>query len=271
MSEDGLFEDEDSIFHFTGFATGFEDILGTGKLKLGLFKDTNDPLEYKHRFIGYDINGNETEDSENTLLEAKDIVEYKLLNDSCFLSTCKNKISTSKRDFGYSKLRMWSQYGELHDGLCFVLSKSKLKKEIQKRLNSNQYIVYHGNVSYSYKYESVYQNSIFHYTAIGNKRPEDVALEYIVTEHKRLFFKKYVDYRDENEYRFVVINKNCEKSDVTINLASVMKGVIIGEHQNLNYIGAYDHYQRRYDHVVFCKIIWNGGRIYLNRLIPPLK
>ena len=85
------FNNEDFVFHYTKMTLGFEDILSTGLIKFGVFERTNDPLEYNHKFIGYDVDEKETENNKIILNNTKKVVERKLLSESYFLSTCKSK------------------------------------------------------------------------------------------------------------------------------------------------------------------------------------
>ena len=160
---------------------------------------------------------------------------------------------------------MWSQYGENHNGLCFVLSKSEIEKEIKRDFRKESFLTYSGSINYSYKFDEIYQNSMFHYNPINSNDPEEIAFKYIDKEYKRLFFRKYRDYRDENEYRFIIINKDSKLTNISIKLASIIRGIIIGDHQSTNYVRAYDHYKNKYQ-VPFCKAKWWGGRFDLKNI-----
>jgi hypothetical protein len=67
-----------------------------------------------------------------------------------------------------------------------------------------------------------------------NKYPgsQDV-FEYIKKNNKELFFKKDLDYRDEDEYRVVVCksneNKLPELESIGIQTAKIIKGIIVGD------------------------------------------
>ncbi|MFZ0052720.1 MAG: hypothetical protein WAK96_13175, partial [Desulfobaccales bacterium] len=131
---------EDALFHYTKAATVIEHILPTMSLKFSLFKDTNDPREYKERRFGF-IGFNEF--SLPSAAEAEKLskkVDQIIRNKYRVASFCSNYrpilILENGNDLedpyailheGWKKSRMWSQYGDNQAGACVVFSKQNLE------------------------------------------------------------------------------------------------------------------------------------------------
>ena len=109
---------------------------------------------------------------------------------------------------GWSKSRMWSQYGENHKGICLVFSKKAIEDEfisIRERLIAK-------NVRYNAMSEQYIPASA--YTLDKNQLVgqgvEDYSFTHIKNHADTLFFTKNIDYRDEGEYRVVVFDADNE-------------------------------------------------------------
>ena len=128
------------LTNFLDSETAMEYILNNKTLKFGLLKNTNDPYEYKKKsIITCTVESEKEKDFKNNSIE--DIIQNTL-----FLSFSTNLIDDSNLiRKGYEKSRMWSQYGENHEGICLVFSKESLLEIIKKELSEN-YIIYYKNL-----------------------------------------------------------------------------------------------------------------------------
>ena len=204
---------DDAIFHYTKKETAMEYILNDKKLKFGLFHSTNDPHEYKKRLtpaFGWgDIN-------ESLYLESMNLIDNTIQN-TAFLSFC------TKRN-GYKKPRMWSQYGQNHSGICLVFSKESLMKTIKNEL-SQDYLVYHENVNY----KEIDSESLS--IEDNNLTKNEIILNHIKQNYKNIFFQKHLDYKDENEFRIILVqeNENNLYKDILIDISNSLKFIILGD------------------------------------------
>jgi hypothetical protein len=244
-----MLSEKDTVFHYTKMTTGVEKILETSRLELGSFSQTNDPLEYNIRFFGYDKNL----ESDKNLSAKKELLQEKLLYHSFFLSTCINK----KNNLGYTRMRMWSQYGDNNKGICFALSKSNITKELNEKYRTTNFI-FSDIVHYNYSQIDIFNNYFMKDLNIKNDNINDYVLEYIHKESKNLFFKKCKDYRDESEYRFIAVNRNHNDGNVFLDINKIVKAIIIGDGQNRNYFNVYSHFNIP---VIIFK--WDMGNIKL--------
>lgn len=204
----------DAIFHYTKKETAMEYILNNKQLKFGFFHSTNDPYEYKKRLTSAFGWG---EINESLYLESMNLIDNTIQN-TVFLSFCGN--SNNK---GYEKSRMWSQYGQNHSGICLVFSKESLTKTIKNEL-SQDYLVYDEDINY----EEI--NSEF-LSIDDNLTVNEIIINHIKQNHKNIFFKKHLDYKDENEFRIILVQKNENNHQISnlIDISNSLKFIILGD------------------------------------------
>ena len=154
----GILNSSDTLFHFTTKTTGLEYILDSMKLKLNRYSRTNDPHEYRQRYITavLDVNPNNTDVVEKINSYYLNTVRNTKI--ACF---CRNVVDRKYFYPAYQKNRMWSQYGDNHKGLCLVFSKKKLLHSIKSQYEG----IYAGAVTYFREEEklskSLLESSLF--------------------------------------------------------------------------------------------------------------
>jgi len=210
--------------------------LPTMKLKLSLFKDTNDPREYKERFFGF-IGFSylpSVREAKKLSKKINQIIrnEYRV---ACFCSNYPPiMILENRKDLedphatreGWNKSRMWSQYGDNHAGACVVFSKRSLKEIFSHECTSDQLYSYE-RVSYLQNYEIHHESLTLNGDRLANEGEEKYLKDFISSNFDHIYFEKHIDYRDEAEYR-VVIHDPLSKLE-TINIKTALKGVIWGD------------------------------------------
>ena len=114
------------------------------------------------------------------------------------LKQCKIACFSSNNDSqtkGYLRSRMWSQYGENHEGICLVISKQALNTLIDKtyKLEAVSYVEEpFPLLDFDFNYHELKQT------------PLDMFCDkYFENKYKKLFFTKIIDYRDEAEFRLL--------------------------------------------------------------------
>jgi hypothetical protein len=229
-----VFDREDTICHYTAFDAGI-DILSTGKIRLSPFFNANDPLEFLEKPFMAAQGGNDIylpPHSSAALFhinnEIKTNVRYvsfcSNINSMVLDSTINSERTDKCRYKSYGKPRMWAQYGRNHSGLCLVFSKRKLEELIPKSIHKGQ-IVY-------------YESQITDYPRIDLRESYRNLLEYskefITQNMKSIFFKKSVDFVDENEFRIVTYSDSSE--DIFLPIEDILIGVIRGKRVSISEI-----------------------------------
>jgi hypothetical protein len=134
MKYEELFNNKDTIFHYTKLETALEKILKNKQLRFTKYEDSKDPHESNKRNFALQssIIDNENEfwrQRDSSEKEINFIIQQKLRM-ACF---CRNKPNYP----GYKRSRMWSQYADNHRGICFAFSKKALQKAVRKQFKSD--------------------------------------------------------------------------------------------------------------------------------------
>ena len=245
MSIDEYIKTSDALFHYTKTSIAIEHILHTKKFKLSLLKDTNDPREYQFKLfnvMGWSLDRDTTP---QLLNKAQTVIDRILRYECKVMGFCSNDKPTlilsngsSIEDehvclAGWSKSRMWSQYGQNHYGICLVFSKNELENVLNKK--KSQIRDFKASyVQYSQQ-ERIGRSAI---TLNGNRLEsegvEKYSFNHVIENSEELFFRKHIDYRDEAEFRVVVFDPN--KKLENLDISSSIKCVIVGDRTPEAYI-----------------------------------
>lgn len=227
---------DDALYHFTKTKIFFESIVDSNKFNLYPVKTTDDPREYKYwQFteVSYGDSFTEKEDS-RSFIEKNQLIN-KLIKErsfiSCFCENNKVKIEdnqTEKMRYGFEKSRMWSQYADHHYGLCLVISKTKIKEIIDK-YDRNDFLVFHNKMKYQYEFQHSHDYNSTTFIQNTELNSKNSVLKHIEYNHENIYFTKDIDYKDESEYRIVVVDINGQKQSIGINLNEIIRGVILGD------------------------------------------
>ncbi len=243
---------------------GLESILYNGILKLSILSRTDDPQEYNTWMIGLvgwsipDIIVN------NDYPYTKTAVNNIIKNNAFIICFCTNadvKIEDEydeideKKQLGYFKSRMWSQYGDHHKGICLVFSKKSLLKEVLAKYPRAKYSM----VDYSY-FDGLDPAAITLDSSKLTSNYSEAALTHIESNFDKIFFTKNFDYKDESEFRIVVIDQKETNEFKEINIRKCLKGVILGDNLPDSYLPSFKIYKRKFS---VKKLKWNNGRYLL--------
>ncbi len=221
------------VYHYTKASTALNHIFKDGTLKIGSYAGTNDPKETK------------AWEFDPITFDERDIAKYKHNDLSCWLSRVlksQTKLACFSTDTGpmigdhmadlfrrgYAKARMWAQYAEKHTGVCLVLDRAKLLRSVKKHFG--HYPLLHGNVLY--RNRDLVRNiephefmiNIDMYESLG---PRAYVRSHIQLHHKALFFEKLSDWRDEAEWRVILLTDTHE--DLYLPIKEALVGVMHGD------------------------------------------
>lgn len=238
MTFDEHVKSDDALFHYTKLSTAIDHILHTKRFKLSILKDTNDPREYKLKIrnsFGSVLSEKaptyeELERKANAKIDRIYRYESRVM---CFCSNTKPTLILSNGNSledehalsnGWNKSRMWSQYGQDHYGVCLVFSKKELERILSETQVQSEIYYKADYVKYMQKENKPLEINI---NNVREKGVEKYALCYIKGNAEELFFRKYIDYRDESEYRIVVIDP--ENRLEYIDIDTSLRAVIVGD------------------------------------------
>lgn len=233
----GVSSADELVYHYTKAETARDHILRNKTLKLGTYARTNDPKETKAWQFSLGTN------------ESRDLGAYKFRETSerfsaalkehakvvCFSTDKAPLIGDHARDIlhrGYAKPRMWAQYAENHAGVCLVFRKEALIAAV--RQHAMHELLFAGHVDYrnvpllTSLTPHAFMIDVDLYETLG---PTAYAKSHLQTHYRELFFEKLLDWRDENEWRIVLLGDAAGDEYFQYNsaLVGVMHGAEIEE------------------------------------------
>jgi hypothetical protein len=208
--------------------------LKSGSLKLSNLTNTNDPLEFVD-FSGFasslPIGKNDDFDRISCELDVSSKRRRNFVRMICFC-TFDDKNNEKAQNFadnflhkGWARSRMWAQYADNHAGVCLVFDKDEFKKCFDSLANNNIEILKDKKIEYT-NYISKLESAM---------SPKGIQCDYsdfyLESDRKDFLFYKCEDYRDENEYRFCLINRALKSPDeaMFVNYGVSLKAVIFGQ------------------------------------------
>lgn len=229
----GVTDANQYVYHYTKAATARDFILKDRTLLLGDYASTNDPKESKAWEFGL------------VTFENRDIGSYEHSKLSGWFShelKSRTRLACFSKDRapltgnhmsdilnrGYARPRMWAQYADKHTGVCLVFLRTRLV-ELTKAALGGGWLM-HGDVHYKNRgildknERPEFMLNVDLYEALG---PKAYVRSHIQTCNRFLFFEKLEDWRDEHEWRIVVVAESPQRILVPIETALV--GVLHGD------------------------------------------
>jgi hypothetical protein len=222
------------LYHYTKLEIAHDHIIKNRTLKLGRFTSTNDPKEIKDwEFSLYTAN-------QGGLLNFDSLAVSKRLSAAlkartklgCFCRDSQPLSGDHTKDIffrGWSKPRMWAQYAENHTGVCLVFDRQALDEAVVK-LAGFDAIVYRANVSYANQgIVPVFGPDAYtiNCDTLSTLQFDGYVREHLRTFVRRLFFEKMSDWRDEQEFRWVVFSDR--EKDLFVEINSSLKAIMFGD------------------------------------------
>lgn len=240
------FDTQKYLYHYTSAETAMK-ILHSNSLLFGKLCNTNDTTESKIR-ISFDSPSRVSDKS--YLEKCQAITEYLRENKDGFQLLCFSldtyvtanmrtrylkKISENEAYYdvygrGFALPRMWAQYAQNHNGVCFVLNKEKIIEKVDaERSFFEAGSVHYANIAGTYHIKEKQVDSI--YNKIKNAANGN--LPYLAEMKnndflKYNFFEKSADWSNEQEYRIIIYSCTDERQKIP-NLADAVEGIVIGE------------------------------------------
>lgn len=224
------------LYHYTKLETLFEKILPSKLLRLGPINTTNDPRETQEWFFEI-IRHNESDKMPNMIDNQyyKENLELSIKFSSeikkgvkllCFTKDDSKEVSSAFYGCGFQHPRMWAQYADNHRGVCIGFSSDKIINSAKKHLSKNGQFFFD---SVEYKDKSridmggpfqIYEHEI------RSQGIASAAEQMVMKYYKRYFFRKHVDWLQEQEYRIVL--RNNDECEVFLPIENCIEHIIIG-------------------------------------------
>lgn len=220
------------VYHYTRAETARDFILKSWTLRLNTLSETNDPRESKawqfnlwtggkHDLARYDM-------QEVSAWFSKELKSRTRL--ACFARDQGPLTGDHTQDIlrrGLARSRMWAQYADSHRGVCLVFDKARLIKAVAEHLSPR--ICFVGDVAYKDHYvvrAAAPHEFMINIDELETLGPERYALLHLQRYHDQLFFEKLLDWRDEVEWRVVVLGE--DEGPLLLPIDGLLVGVIHG-------------------------------------------
>lgn len=231
------FNTDKYVAHYTKFDRVIKDILPFNEIRFSSVSIVNDPYEKDTTWIEND-----------GIYSKEDIIEsHKILNElktnffnhiKLFCSASYDEASINCFDLSsdiYGKPRMWANYGDNHKGLCLIFDKEELSKEINKICDKYEKL-YEDKINYL-PYIAILENSISlsidELKSLQSTTNNSKLLYEVIDKNyllKSKYFRKHIDWKTENEYRWLIFTK--ETKEFNVNFGSALKAVVFGVDTN---------------------------------------
>lgn len=212
------------LYHYTKTSTVLDYILPYRRLLINSLSKTNDPREYKYRL--FNIHSN-ISFGHNGFININDTAN-EIINNHCktLAFSCDTNWSSQTNYYrGYMHPRMWAQYANKHTGVCLIIDR---KKAIDSFLKLNNFgNLFYGEVTYYNRPESRKENFDSDTMHLQDSTEESI-FEHLLKHYKELFFKKNIDWKDEAEFRFFILQNLNNSDDIYLDITDAICGIVIG-------------------------------------------
>lgn len=219
-----VIDDSPFLFHYTKYSSAL-GILLSRQMRMSPLAKMNDPLEFEdHGKEGFVSNGDPSKeaylamarDYYNAVKEKKNAVRL-----ACFsmdLPKDDHENAYNNLSKGWAHSRMWAQYADGHEGICLIFDKSNLINAFENSFKSISCKTYCGEITYT--------NDLYTIQDELSKPCES----FLTQDKIDFLFKKSADYRDEREFRLLLINKDLKNpaESVSFPVENSLCGVITG-------------------------------------------
>ncbi len=216
------------LFHYTTYSSAL-GILLSRQMRMGFLVNMNDPLEFvSHRDDGIVTHGGTNEEVfsklnqfTNAVIEKERSVRLASFSvdmpDNDQSNTCQENFYNNL-NFGWGRSRMWAQYADNHKGVCLIFDRECIEKEFKDAFESKSCECFCKKVIYTNDLEPI-RDALSH--------PCD---SFLTADKIDFLFQKCQDFRDEQEYRLLLINKKLKDPNETVSFSieNSVCGVITG-------------------------------------------
>ena len=225
-----LFVDtQDYIYHYTSAETALLYILPQKRLLFSSLANTNDPRENRWHITAC-VDDAEIGEADSISSRMHDIADGILKNTYIMCFSQDNKVSQEPPYFmekGFRKFRMWAQYANNHKGVCLAFRKELLLEKFNSTYMGMPH--FSGDIDYL-SFLGTQMRNYEAFTLMSSelsKQDEIIVADRIDKYHRAYYFCKHLDWKEENEFRFVIRTDSEKKQYLDIDGA--LEEIILGE------------------------------------------
>ena len=211
------------VAHYTSLDTAVRYILPAYKIRVSSVGILNDPYENTADWIQSEATLGFNFDFQKSVSLSK--IKQKAINHIKVFSTTAFEEQSDNYDITkhiYCRPRMWAQYGDNHKGVCLIFDKNELEKAfsllnpIAIKSNKVDYPPFMESTDCNIdpsKFRSILNDPHELYEALNHN---------YIMEHR--FFRKHSDWKNENEYRWLLFMEQMD--DVYVYCEKALKVIV---------------------------------------------
>jgi Protein of unknown function (DUF2971) len=254
--------------------------LKTRKIRMSPFAELNDPKESNNwRFDlassdsrqGFDPNvEREIEESGTVFAKGHAKVLCVTLDDASAVGMGVENIWGR----GFSRPRMWQQYGENYRGVCMIFDRVALDRIVQAARPEGPVLmagrVIYGNTPRVFRLSLADHPFMLDYDSVVAAGLQQAVFEHVIRHRDRLFFEKAIDWQSEKERRWVIWDNT--HSELFLDIGDALKGVIVGSEFS-NDVALQEEFQDlcASDKILVYQLHWRNGSPDINFLRLPTR
>ncbi|MFM5201467.1 DUF2971 domain-containing protein [Aeromonas caviae] len=129
---------------------------------------------------------------------------------------------------GFAKPRMWAQYGDNHKGVCLIFDRQRIETLLKEQYSSIADL-YASDIKYK---NTLLKGDIFkspytlNYPLLKEIGITEYVRQHIDEYNNELIFEKSLDWRDENEFRYLMYIDSTENQ--FLKFGNALSGIVFG-------------------------------------------
>lgn len=211
------------LYHYTKLGTALEYILETRTLRFSKLSDLNDPRESK---AWIPVGTGPNDDATNRAYSNGNSIFSEMRKRSEVLCFSIDDLSFPL-GMGCFRPRMWAQYAENHKGICLMFEHKQLEQKVCDQLKAKATIF-----SKKIEYKDIPPKTSFSYES-------DMKFPQYIEKYKDLcFFTKNTDWKQEQEFRYVLITNQLKgdwNTPESFFFGDALKAIVCGADMPLAY------------------------------------
>lgn len=242
-------EDSKYLYHYTSIEKALDFILKDRTLMFNSLRGTNDPKESKNWKFDFHVEDKLSPTYDESMKLWHDVSEE--IKTKCKVLCFSKDMPGLGQDMindiylrGFAKPRMWAQYGDNHKGLCFAFERKRIEALLIEQFGQCAEL-YGSDINYKnspLKGDITRSPYTLDYPLLREVGIAEYVKLHIDTYNAELIFEKSLDWRDENEYRFLKHIDSLENQ--FLHFENALKGIVFGadtseEHQRAVFQATY--------------------------------
>jgi Protein of unknown function (DUF2971) len=250
----------DDVYHYTSAEVGIDSVLCQMQFRMGLLESTNDPRESRPHYPPFRYSTDPGDLDLFALWAEADNLLRRQAKVACFTLDYKLPEYFVDADAlrGYAHPALWAHYGGRHSGVCLRFSKSRLTARIGEEL-ADRGRLFEGPVTYvGDGLQDLNSPEHLDLQQVCEFGLDAVVANFIERNHQSLFFRKHLDWSNEHEYRWILVEPG--PLPVYVDVHGCLTGVVVGDAFPMARLSAVHHLASKWGDLEVSQAHFDRGR-----------